>query len=70
MTPTAKVRSRTLRFGTRLEVEIDDVPCELVFEAAPPSPWYGAPNGPTAYLSADADVAEILDALDPFDRRE
>lgn len=62
--------TRSLRFGASLEVELDGVPCGLAFESAPPSPWYGAPNGPTVYLSADAGVAEILDVLDPFDRHE
>lgn len=61
---------RTLRFGADVDVAVDGVPCGLTFESSMPGPWYGAPNGPVAFLAADAGVAEILDALDPFGRLE
>ena len=62
--------SLTLTFGADLDVVVDDVPCGLEFQSAPPAPWYGARNGPGAYLADDAGTDVILDALDPFDRRE
>lgn len=62
--------SRTLQFGQGLDVVVDGVPCGLAFESASPSPWYGAPNGPAAFLADDAEIDAVLDALDPLGRRE
>jgi hypothetical protein len=61
---------RTLRFGAGLDIAVDGVPCGLTFESPLLGVWFGAPNGPAAFLAADAGVAEILDALDPFGRLE
>jgi hypothetical protein len=61
---------RTLRFGAGVDIAVDGVPCGLTFESPLLGRWYGAPNGPVAFLAADAGVAEILDALDPFGRLE
>lgn len=62
--------TRRLRIGAIIDVDVADVPCGLTFESPLPGPWYGAANGPAAFLAADAGVAEILDALEPFDRLE
>ena len=63
--------TRTLRFGAidGPVVSVEDVPCAVVFDAAAPRPWYGAPDGPAASLAADAGIAEVLDGLDPFSAR-
>jgi hypothetical protein len=63
------VASRAVRFGADAEVKVEAVPCAIEFDAAVPRPWYGAADGPAASLATDADIVEVLDALDPFGSR-
>lgn len=61
---------RSLRFGASgdasADVDVVAVPCELVFDSTAPRSWYGAIDGPTASITTDDDLADVLDALDPF----
>lgn len=49
------------------ELEVANVPCEVVFELGAPRPWFGTEVGPLATLTDDATAATVVDALDPFD---
>lgn len=63
------VASRVVRFGADAVVEIAAVSCAIVLDATAPRPWYGAPDGPASPFAGDADLADVLDALDPFGSR-
>ena len=63
------VAASTVRFGADAVVEVAAVPCGVVFDSAAPRPWYGAPDGPASAFAGDADLADVLDALDPFGSR-